>query len=108
MSYRQRLTQFLKSSRASYLVGSSGLALLSAASLLALLPDSSPAALATFIGGIAGNVLASQLEKLFEKVRDLPGPQQQERLQELAEILSPHIENQPQLRLPRPHHLLRK
>jgi tetratricopeptide (TPR) repeat protein len=98
MSFRQRLTQFLQSSRASYLVGSSGLALLSAASLLALLPDSSPAALAGFLGGVGSNVLAGLLQQFFEKVRDLPGPQQQERLQELAEILSPHIENQPQLR----------
>ncbi|VAW40873.1 hypothetical protein MNBD_CHLOROFLEXI01-1683 [hydrothermal vent metagenome] len=75
-------------------VGMSGLALLCGATVFALSGDPN----AALLGGVGANVLAATLQQHFEKVRDLPTIDENERLARFAQSLAPDIQRNGKLR----------
>jgi formylglycine-generating enzyme required for sulfatase activity len=84
-----RIQKLLKNFTKEKFVGMSGLALLCGATVFALSGDPG----AALLGSVGSNVLAAVLQQHFEKVRDLPNADEQERLAVFARSLTPEISN---------------
>jgi len=100
-SFRERLHQTLSRITPEKIVGASGLAILCAASTLALAPPSDQALLTTlmqWLGGLGLNVLAGILQQEYQNLLSQPARDEQERLTALAEALTKHFRRQAELR----------
>ena len=89
----ERLRKYLSNLEPEHVVGSGGLAVLCAASLLAYDPGTLP--LAAWLGNLGLNVLAGVLQGAYQGLRDEPGTQDVARL---AQHLQAELVTQPQLR----------
>jgi hypothetical protein len=100
--FRQRLEQLLGQLSPERLVGFSGLALLCAASALALSPESSQpliTALAPWLGTVSQSVLAGLLQQLYQTLATQPRYDERERLTQLAQALEGEIVRDARLRV---------
>lgn len=88
-----RIQKLLKNFTKEKFVGMSGLALLCGATVFGFSGDPG----AALLGSIGSNVLATILQQHFEKVRDLPNADEQERLAVFARSLTPEISNNKEL-----------
>ncbi len=100
-SFRIQLKQKLSRITSSQVTGASGLAVLCAASALALAPSSEQAfvtALVQWVGGLGLNVLAGVLQQSYHDLLSQPSRDEQEQLTKLAELLTKDVRRQAELR----------
>jgi tetratricopeptide (TPR) repeat protein len=100
--FRERLGRLLSHLTPERVVGVGGLALLCAASALALAPEPGlplAAVLERWIGAVSQNVLAGLLQQLYQTLATQPGTDEQERLTQLARALKDKIERDASLRV---------
>lgn len=96
------LASFLRETSHSQLLGVSGLAILCASSVLALMPasiDGAIGAVTQWLGGLGLNALAGALYDRFQHLKGLSEQQDRERLNQLAKSLSNDIRAQGELRI---------
>ncbi len=100
-SFRIQLKQKLSRITSSQVIGASGLAVLCAASALALAPASEQAlvtGLVQWVGGLGLNVLAGVLQQSYQDLLSKPSRDEQEQLTRLAELLTEDVRRQAELR----------
>jgi hypothetical protein len=100
-SFRIQLEQKLSRVTSSQVIGASGLAVLCAASALALAPASEQApvtALVQWVGGLGLNILAGVLQQSYRDLLSKPSHDEQEQLTRLAKLLTRDIRRQAELR----------
>lgn len=101
-TFRGRLNDLLARITPSHVVGVSGLAVLSAASLLALAASTEPTpglAFAVWLGNLGLNVLASVVQQGYERELAKPSTDEMARLTDLAELITHWIRRRPELRV---------
>lgn len=101
-SFRKRLSDYLSSLTPEQIVGTGGLAVLSAASILALEPMSSQSlstSLSQWLGGLGLNVLAGVSQQAYQNLRIKPSDDELAQLTQLAKTLERDIRRQAKLRV---------
>jgi hypothetical protein len=100
-SFRERLNSYLSHLSPDQVVGASGLAVLCAASSLALAPmPGQPFAviLGQWLGGLGLNVLAGILQQSYQNLLSQPNLDDSDRLTRLAQVLARDLQDQADLR----------
>jgi len=100
-SFRERLGYYLSRITPQRVVGASGLAVLCAGSTLAFAPISGQmpsVALGQFLAGLGLNVLASVLQNAYQNLLSQPTDDDLDRLERIARLITPAIQDQPKLR----------
>lgn len=100
-SFRDRLSHYLSHLIPDQIIGAGGLAVLCAASALALVPmpgQPFAAALGQWLGGLGLNVLASVLQRSYQALLSQPTDDELGRLKWLAQALAQDIRHQSDLR----------
>lgn len=99
--YPKRFRELLSQLTLNRAIGISGIAILCAASIMAIpfVPGQSIiAAISAWLGGIGSGVLASKLKDLYENIASQPDLDEIEKLTKLARALTGEIQNEPTLR----------
>jgi hypothetical protein len=100
-TFRERLRYYLSRVTPERAIGASGLAVLCAGSTLAFAPITGQmpsVALGQFLAGLGLNVLASVLQNAYQNLLSQPTDNDLDRLERIARLITPAIQDQPKLR----------